>query len=855
MNAERWSQLEQLYHSTRAQEPDERDRFLSQACAADEELRREVESLLSYDTETAMLLDRPALEVAARALADDRRSTMIGRTLGHYKIESWLGAGGMGEVYRATDTRLGRAVAVKVLSEHLSMHPDALTRFECEARAVATLSHTNILAIHDFGDEDGIAYAVMELLRGETLRARLNRSQLDVHNAIEIALAIAEGLTAAHAKGITHRDLKPENIFLTDGGIIKILDFGLAQMEPLLSNEDIDKGADEVSKPALSETGLLVGTVAYMSPEQAEGRNVDLRSDVFSFGSVLYEMLTGQRAFQGRTKLETLAAIRHEEPQAVARPVGKDLQSIVIHCLRKEAARRFPSAQEVLLELRKVQVPLPLARRKVFWAGPITIAAGLLGWSASITQQRRGWFPFAGRRIASVAVLPLTNLNNDPEQDYFADGMTDVLIADLAQISSLRVISRTSVMQFKGTKKSLQEIARQLNVDGIIEGSVLRSGDQVRITAQLVDIATDRHLWARSYERKVGDALLLQGEVARAIAGEIQAQITPQESGRLSRSRKVSPAALEAYLKGLFYWSQYTEESLTKSVEYYQQATRIDPAYAAAYAGLSEAWTGLGWIGARSWGDVRVMAKDAAVKAIGIDDTLSDAHAALAAVSLRDWDWRTAEEEDKKAIKLSPGPNAHISYSNILRYLGHTEESITEARRAIELDPLAVLTNQNLANAYVSAKRYDLAVAQCLKALELHPDDSSLNHILGWAYVYKGMYDKGIEAISKSLAVDGTDPDLSPDLAYINAITGNKGEARKTLVRLLALAKKAPVDPGLLALIYVSIGQREEALTMLEQAYRRHSSMMTWLKVDARFDTIREEPRFQDLMRGVGLIR
>src|ERR1019366_7178749 len=382
----------------------------------------------------------------------------------------------------------------KVLSEHLSTHPDAVARFEIEAKAAAALSHPNILAIHDFGDEQGIAYAVTELLHGETLRARLTRSPLELHEAVDIANAVADGLAAAHAKGITHRDLKPENIFLTEDGRIKILDFGLAQMGPLLAGEQTGLGS---TTSAIAEAGMLIGTVSYMSPEQAEGRKVDPRSDVFSFGSVLYETLVGERAFQGKTKLETLDAIRHEEPQALGKLAGTGL--------------------------------LPFT------------------W---IPQKWRGWLPGSGRRLTSLAVLPLNNLSNDPEEAYFADGMTDVLIADLAQISSLRVISRTSVMQLKGTKKSLAEIARQLNVDGVIEGSVMRSGDNVRITAELVDTSKDRHLWARTYDRKVGDVLTLQGEVARAIAGEIQARITPQESGRLSRNRTVSPAALEAYLKG-----------------------------------------------------------------------------------------------------------------------------------------------------------------------------------------------------------------------------------------------------------------------------------------------------------------
>jgi serine/threonine protein kinase len=585
MNADRWKQVEQLYHAAAAERPEDRDRFLNQTCAGDEDLRREVQSLLGYETDTAMILDRPALELAARAIAVDRRARMIGRTLGHYRIESWLGAGGMGEVYRAIDTRGDRAVAVKVLSEHLSTHPEALSRFETEAKAAAALSHSNILAIHDFGEEEGVAYAVTELLTGETMRARLSQSPLDLRQALDIAIAIAAGLAAAHDKGITHRDLKPENIFLTENGGVKILDFGLAQIGPLYPGDETE-GPSSVSPT--SESGRLIGTVAYMSPEQAEGVKVDPRSDVFSFGSMLYEMVVGERAFQGKTKAETLAAIRHEEAPAGGKLSGTGLQAVVARCLRKDPAGRFPSASDLLQELKRLrQLPARPALRKILWVGAMAVVLALASW-ALLLQKWPGGVSSSGRRLASLAVLPLQDVSKDPAEEYFADGMTDVLIADLAQISSLRVISRTSVLQLKGTKKTLKEIARQLNVDGIIEGTVLRSGDRVRITAQLVDVSTDRHLWARTYDRKIGDVLALQSEVARAIAGEIQARITPQESGRLSRNRAVSPAALEAYLKGRFFWGEFTEESLTKSIESYKLATSIDPAYAAAYPGLSE---------------------------------------------------------------------------------------------------------------------------------------------------------------------------------------------------------------------------------------------------------------------------
>jgi TolB-like protein/Tfp pilus assembly protein PilF len=448
-------------------------------------------------------------------------------------------------------------------------------------------------------------------------------------------------------------------------------------------------------------------------------------------------------------------------------------------------------------------------------------------------------------------VLPLANLSGDSAQEYFADGLTEALTADLAQIGALRVISRTSVMRYKNTKTPLPEIARELKVDGVVLGSVLRSNQRVRITAELIQSSTDRHLWARTYERSVDDILDLESEVARAIAGEVQARIKPQEQGRLARRRAVNYDTYEAYLKGRFYGNQFTEDSLSKSIEYFEQAIKLDPGYAAAYAGLAEGWLSLEAIGAPKE-EVHPQALEAAAEALRLDDTLGEAHSAMAALKAHEWDWEAAEREDQKALQLNPGyAPAYLFHSNRLRRLGRTAESIAEAKRALDLDPLSALGNEQLADSYSSARQYDLAIEQYRKTLELYPNQAGPRNSLGWAYVYKGLYDKGLQEINKSY---GEDPDLSPEVAYVYAVSGNKAKARQILGRLLNLSKQAPIQPHHFALIYAGLGMKEEALVWLEQAYQQHSRMMVWLKVDPRFDSLRPDARFQDLMRRVGLL-
>ncbi len=475
-------------------------------------------------------------------------------------------------------------------------------------------------------------------------------------------------------------------------------------------------------------------------------------------------------------------------------------------------------------------------------------------WYQDVWHLHLPGFP-ADSHIGAVAVLPLENLSGDPAEEYFADGITEALTADLAQIASLRVIARASVMQYKGTKQPLSQIAERLRVEAVVSGSVLRSGQRVRITAALIRAATGQQLWARSYERNLGDILDLQNEVARAIAGEVQAKVTAQEQVRLARSRSVNPGAYDAYLKGRYYYNRFTVDGFSKSIEHFEQAIQLDPNYASAYAGLADALASLEQIGAAQSEEVHPRALEAATKALAMDDTLPEAHAAMASVRANDWERSTAEKEARRAIELNPGfALAHLYYSNMLRHLGRREESITEARKALELDPLSPLTNEELADAHMSARQYDAAIEQYQKTLELYPDQPAPRDSLGWAFVYQRMYEKGMEEIRKSIALYGEDPELSPELAFIYGVTGRKDEAREILRRLLLTAQTAPIAAHHFALIYIGLGEKDKAFAWLEKAFEQHSPMMAWLEVDPRFDSLREEPRFRDLVRRVGLL-
>jgi eukaryotic-like serine/threonine-protein kinase len=830
--------------------------YLDSACgSSDSDLRREVESLLAQENLAPTFLEIPAFEAAARALAAGDSATLSGRFVGPYRVDALLGAGGMGEVYRGWDTRLRRAVALKFLAREFLGDAAAVDRFAREARAASALGHPNICTVYDIGESDSRPFIAMEYLEGHNLRAKLAGAGLPPREALAYALQIAHGLAAAHQKGIVHRDLKPENLWVTPQGHIKILDFGLAKVLEPPANP-------EAGAPLSSEPGRVMGTVGYMSPEQVRGQPLDRRTDIFSFGAILHEMITGARAFHGDSTIDTLIAILNTEPPELADPT---LNPIVRRCLKKDPAKRFPSATDLVTSLeaallqlptRPAARPRPLSRRRALQAGGAVAAAGALISLWKFTPARwRNWLPGSAPRLTRLAVLPLANLSGDAEQEYFADGMTDLLITDLGQIASLRVIARPSVMQFKGAKTPLKEIARQLGVEALIVGSVQSSGNRVRITAQLVDPSTNQQIWTSAYDREVTDVLALQGDVARAIASEIKARVTDDEAGRLASKHKVVPAALDAYLLGKFYWDQFTEDGILKALDYFEQVTQLDPSWAVGYWGLTECWVAFLSIDSRPWAETMPKIREAARKALALDYNLAESHHAMAAVYFQEWDWKAAESEYRKTIALNPGlAIAHGGYSDMVRHLGRVEDGIAEAKLALEADPLALQTNRMLGEVYITARRYDLAIAQFQKGLDLHPNNPALLYEIAWAWFYRGDSAKAREAMLQSHSAEGLDPKLSPDLAYMDAVTGKPDEARKTLSQLLKLSKKYAISPGMIALIYIALDDREQAIAWLEKAYARHSSMMMWLKVDQRFDKIRPDPRFQDLMRRVHLI-
>jgi serine/threonine-protein kinase len=729
----------------------------------------------------------------------------------------------MGEVYRARDARLARDVAVKIVSPDQAGGQEALARFEREGRAIAALSHPNILTIHDVGREGEVAYIVTELLDGETLRARLSRGQLHWHAAVEIAAAVAAGLSAAHARGIIHRDLKPENVFLTDDGRVKILDFGLAQAEA--SAEPVTAEPPPTA-PQLTLPGAILGTTGYMSPEQLTGRRLDVRTDIFSLGCVLYEMLTGQPPYWRATAAETVAAILNEIPP---RPLGKEaplpagLDRAILRCLEKDRAARFPSAAE--------------------------LASALAAISA-------GGGAMPGRTASpSVAVLPFSNLSADPENEYFADGITEDVITHLARVRSLKVISRTSVMPFKRREKSLREIGVLLGAGTIVEGSVRRAGNRVRIVAQLVDAETDEHLWAETYDRDLTDIFAIQTDVALKIAAALQAELSSNERMRIERPPTDDLAAYQLYLQGRHRFTMFTPDGFRQSIGYYEQAIAKDPEFALAYAELAHAYAHLAIEGIVGW-DPEIAyrrAKEAAAKALELDDGLGEAHGIAGLLRFAcDFDWAGAEKQLLLARELSPGSaDVHDHFGWLCSSLGRFDEALQALRRARELDPLT--HRSDFASELLRAGRYGEAIEEAARLIELDPGYSRGHSILGWAKLKLGDADEGLVSLERAASLSRGVTMFRAQLGQAYAMAGAAGKARAVLDELNRMAGETYVSPYHFAYVYTGLGEHDAAIDWLERAYEQRAGAVYGIKGSFLFADLRGHPRFVALLRKMNL--
>jgi eukaryotic-like serine/threonine-protein kinase len=861
---ERWATVERLYHAALVQPVDGRAAFLEEACAGNEALRREVESLLA----ASGVLTGGAVVAAAGLVSNVGHWTLTGRRIGAYLILGPLGAGGMGEVYRARDTRLGRDVAIKVLPSGFTSHPDRLARFEREARVLASLNHPHIAAIYGFEDSLTDAGAkvhalILELVEGEMLAERIARDErgLPLAEVLQIARQIAEALDAAHEKGIVHRDLKPANIKIAPGGVVKVLDFGLAKLDERILASTAT--ASPTFTAGATADGLVMGTAAYMSPEQARGQAVDSRTDVWAFGCVLFEMLTGTSPFGRPTAVDTFAAIVEREPAWEMLPTSTPahVRQLLRRCLEKEPKRRLRHIADARLELDDEPATVT-ARGGSVRTKTIASLLALLA-IASVAALYSLLRP--GPPPDSIAVLPFVNVGGNPDTEYLSDGITESLINALSEAPMLAVMSRNAVFRYKAPNVDAQAAGRTLNVQVVLTGSVVQRDGTLSISTELVDVRDNRHLWGERYNRKLTDILAVQEEISTAISDALRLKLTGQEKQRIVKQYTQNTDAYQLYLKGRYYWNKKTPDGFYKGIDYFQQAIALDPNYAPAYAGLAALYNNLANYNfalippREAWSK----AKAAAERALQIDDGLAAAHASAALVAYQwAWDWANAEKEFRRAIDLAPASSSTYEptlastyhwYAHYLMSVGRTEDSFRAGRRALELDPLDLGNNAHQGWHYLFAGQHDQAIDPLRKAIELNPTFPISQWYLGMAYEQQGAFADAIKQFDTCIRLTGGLPSMVALLGHAYAAAGRTREAETILKELATKATRSYVPPYPVAVIHAALGQPDEAFAWLEKAYSERDSWLDYLAVDPRLSPLRSDPRYANLLRRMNL--
>jgi len=790
---------------------------------------------------------------------------MIDQTISHFRIEEKLGAGGMGVVYKAVDTRLDRPVALKFLPDNMVQDAQALERFRREAQAASALNHPGICTIYDIGEQDHRPFIAMEFIDGETLRQHIHGQPLALDEILVLGIQIADALDAAHSRGIIHRDIKPANIFVTKRGQAKILDFGLAKLTPK-GVARTEAGAGGEVPDSVSILGIISGTPSYMSPEQVRGDNLDRRTDIFSLGLLLYEMATGQQAFSGNAGGVIIEAVLTRSPvpaRSINPQIPPRLEEIINKALHKDRDQRYQHAAEMRLDLQRLERGADSGWRIAGDSAQSAAVAAPSQLQPAGESRTQNATPATGtlrperipKVIDSLAVFPFENASRDPEHEYLSEGIAGSLINNLATVPKLRVMAQSTVFRYRGRSIDPQAVGRELNVRAVLTGRIMQSGESLRIGTELVDVATGSQLWGAHYDRKPGDIFAIQDEISNEISEKLRLKLTRAEKKRLTKRQTDDADAYRLYLKGRHHWNRWTEDGFYKAIEYFQQAVEKDPAYALAYSGVADSYVLLGWNSYLPAKDAFPKAKMAAMRALRLDPDLGEAHTPLAAVQwLYDWQWAEAQTQFKRSLELNPAyPTANHWYAEYVMTMGHCDEAIARMKKSQELDPLSLIISVAIGWAFYMARRSDDSIEQLQRTVELEPHYPVTYWILGLLLRKMGRHDEAIAEGEKGVKLSGGSPLMKAALAQTFATAGKRNEAIQILDNLTNLSKQKYIAAYFFAGIHAGLGEGDRAMEYLEKAYEEHSHWLIYLHIDPGMDALRSNPRFQDLLRRIGL--
>ena len=826
-------------------------------------IRVAARAVLSY---AHITFDRPVIYLGFMSIAPGTR-------LGHYEIRSTLGAGGQGEVYKAVDTTLDRTVVIKVLSSDLRI--SAKARFEREAKLASSLDHPNICTIHGLHEAEGFRYIAMQYVDGRTVRELVDGRPMELNKALPIAIQVTDALAAAHSRGIIHRDIKPGNVMVTDSGLVKVLDFGLAKL--------LEEGETNSNEPDLTQLGVPYGTASAAAPEQASGARTDHRADIFSTGVLLYELLTGTWPFKGKSVVDVRYAVMHSTPPSLAEarnehsPIIDRLQQLLDRSLSKNPDDRYQQIEEMRNDLRSVlrevdpdtshisfssatsgaprdQKPAGAAgglfRSKLTAFGVLAALVLVFGFAAYVLLDREG-----GSVIDTVAVLPFTNVTSDPNTEYLSDGITESLINSLSRLPTIKVRSRNSVFQYKGRGTDPQMIGRELTVRAVLVGRVEKRGENIAVSVELIDTKDNSQIWGDTYTRKLSDLLVLQQDLSRNITDNLRLRLSGAEQKQLVKNYETNSESYQLYLQGRYYWNKRTAEGLQKGIDYFQSAIDKDRNYAPAYSGLADCYWLLNVYNLGPATESSPKAKEAATAAISLDQSLAESYASLGAVSYRyDWNWAESDQHFRRSIQLKPDyATAHQWYSAMLAAMGRFDESNAEAERAHELEPYSLTINSDLGRHLYYARQFDQAIAAHRTTLEMD-DTFARGHVeLASVLAQTGHSEEAILEFQKALSLDTESLNAIVGLGQAYALSGKKEQALQVIAQLDKLGRQRYISPYHMAVIYLPLGEREQAMNHLEKAADERFNLMIFLNVDPQFDSLRSEPRFAALVQRMGL--